>query len=42
MDDDLTPDELPSLCPFCGAYSPRNCDLIDEAGFCVWEEMDDD
>ena len=25
------------LCPFCGAYSIRSCELIDEAGCCPWE-----
>lgn len=31
------------LCPFCGAYSPRSCDLEEETGgFCPWEEIDDD
>lgn len=28
------------LCPFCGAYSPRQCELEDETdGVCPWEEM---
>ncbi len=28
-----------SLCPFCGAYSPRQCELEEEAGgICPWEE----
>lgn len=26
------------LCPFCGAYSRRSCELEDEAGCCPWEE----
>ncbi len=31
------------LCPFCGAYSPRSCDLEeDTGGFCPWEEMRDE
>jgi hypothetical protein len=31
------------LCPFCGAYSTRQCDLEEETGgMCPWEEMDDD
>ena len=31
------------LCPFCGAYSPRQCYLDEETeGICPWEEMDDD
>jgi hypothetical protein len=30
----------PELCPFCGAYSTRSCDLIEEAGACPWEEME--
>ncbi len=30
------------LCPFCGAYSPRSCELEeDTGGFCPWEEADD-
>lgn len=33
----------PPLCPFCGAYSPRQCDLRDETGGeCPWEEIMDD
>lgn len=36
-DDDLT------LCPFCGAYSPRNCELEEESdGCCPWEESQPD
>ena len=31
------------LCEFCGAYSPRSCELREEmGGFCPWEEMDDE
>jgi hypothetical protein len=30
------------LCPFCGAYSPRSCDLIDDAGCCPWEEAEEE
>lgn len=31
-----------TLCPFCGAYSPRQCELEDETGgICPWEEMED-
>jgi hypothetical protein len=30
------------LCPFCGAYRISACDLIEEAGYCPWEEMDAD
>lgn len=27
------------LCPFCGAYSPRQCELEEETGgVCPWEE----
>lgn len=40
MDDDDDREE-PQLCMFCGAYSPRQCDLIDDAGFCAWEEFED-
>lgn len=38
----LEPIDTPKLCPFCGAYSPRSCDLIDDAGYCAWEEMEDE
>lgn len=28
------------LCPFCGAYSPRSCDLREEMdGECAWVEL---
>lgn len=30
------------LCPFCGAYSPRSCELEEEAGCCPWEESEPD
>ena len=35
------PDNI-NLCPFCGAYSPRSCDLIEDAGCCPWEEAEDE
>ena len=29
------------LCEFCGAYSPRSCELRDEMnGACIWEESE--
>jgi hypothetical protein len=32
-----------SLCPFCGAYSPRQCELLEETGgFCPWEDGEPD
>lgn len=30
------------LCPFCGAYSSRSCELEDEMGVCPWEESQPD
>lgn len=27
-----------TLCPWCGAYSPRSCELEDEMGCCPWSE----
>ena len=27
-----------TMCQFCGAYSPRQCELREEAGCCPWEE----
>lgn len=44
----MTPDEDyeskgGELCPFCGAYSPRQCDLEEETGgVCPWEESQPD
>ncbi len=33
---------MAELCPFCGAYSRRSCELEDETGGeCLWE-MDPD
>ena len=30
-------------CPFCGAYSPRQCELLEETGgFCPWEDGEPD
>lgn len=32
---------MTKLCEFCGAYSPRNCELREEMdGVCPWEEME--
>jgi hypothetical protein len=31
-------DQVSPLCQFCGAYSPRQCELEDEMGCCPWEE----
>ncbi len=32
-----------TLCPFCGAYSPRQCELLEETGgICPWEESEPD
>lgn len=28
----------PRVCEFCGAESPRQCELEDVAGCCPWEE----
>lgn len=33
--------EPQNLCPFCGAYSPRQCELIEDAGSCPWDEAED-
>lgn len=31
------------LCPLCGAYSTRSCELEDEMdGICPWEEFEDE
>lgn len=30
------------LCPFCGSYSPRTCDLFEDAGCCPWEEAEEE
>ena len=31
------------LCPFCGAYSRRSCEMEEETGgICPWEETDDE
>jgi hypothetical protein len=31
------------ICPFCGAYSPKQCDLEEETGgVCPWEESEDE
>jgi hypothetical protein len=44
----MTPEEdhearFGSLCPFCGAYSPRQCELEEESGgICPWEESGPD
>lgn len=31
------------LCPMCGAYSSRSCELLEESGgICPWEESQPD
>lgn len=30
------------ICPFCGAYSTRSCELEEETGSCPWEESEPD
>ena len=31
------------LCPFCGAYSRRSCEIEEESGgICPWEESEPD
>ena len=30
------------ICPWCGAYSKRSCELEDEMGVCPWEESEPD
>ena len=35
--------DTPRLCPFCGAYSRRACELEEETGgVCPWEESEPD
>lgn len=29
---------MATLCPWCGAYSPSQCELEEETGVCPWEE----
>lgn len=31
-----------NICPWCGAYSTRSCEIEDEGGFCPWEESRDE
>jgi len=32
-----------TVCPFCGAYSTRSCEMLDETnGVCPWEESQPD
>ena len=44
----MTPEEdrearFGPLCPFCGAYSTRSCELLEETGgSCPWEESEPD
>ncbi|MET3648080.1 hypothetical protein [Phyllobacterium ifriqiyense] len=42
----MTPEEdreSKSLCPFCGAYSSKQCELEEETnGCCPWEEIEPD
>lgn len=38
----MATDPKSPLCPWCGAYSPRSCELEDEMGLCPWDESDPD
>lgn len=44
----MTPEEYyeasgGKICPFCGAYDPRSCELLEESGgVCPWEEGEPD
>jgi hypothetical protein len=29
------------ICPWCGAYSTRSCEMEDENGMCPWQEHQD-
>jgi len=31
-----------TLCPWCGAYSKRACELEEEMDVCPWEEIEPD
>lgn len=31
-----------TLCPFCGAYSRRSCEMEEERGSCPWEDSEPD
>lgn len=31
-----------TLCPFCGAYSPRSCEMEEEMCSCPWEDSEPD
>lgn len=34
---------MTDICPFCGAYSPRSCELEEETGGeCPWQEVLDE
>lgn len=38
-----SPEDSDTLCPFCGAYSVRSCELEEESGgVCPWEESQPD
>ena len=30
------------LCPWCGAYSRRSCEMEEDMGFCPWDEPEPD
>ena len=31
-----------NLCPWCGAHSTRQCELVDDMGTCPWEDSEID
>lgn len=34
--------EREPLCPWCGAYTSRSCEMEEEMGVCPWEESQPD
>jgi len=43
----MTPEEdresrAGGLCPWCGAYSKRSCEMEEDMGVCPWEQSDPD
>jgi len=34
--------DIHTICPWCGAYSSRSCELEEEMGSCPWEDSEPD
>ena len=39
---DISEAAVERICPWCGAYSRRSCEMEEEMGMCPWEKSEPD